>query len=194
MGPHLTRTSISLVVVLGACLLAEMASAEVITGQDPETGLRFWTWTHEGVSVQLRQQLPDQTRAFFLGRGFGRKDADRIGRSCVFQTIFRNDGFQSIEYDLDTWSVHYRTGQLRLRTREAWDPEWKARGVGAAARTAFRWALLPTVQDFEPGDYNWGMMSFGLPPGEHFDLRLVVNIGGELVAAEIPSVVCATDR
>ncbi|MCG6859744.1 MAG: hypothetical protein LJE70_00410 [Chromatiaceae bacterium] len=183
-----------LTAVLGICLISSFVSAEVVTGQDPETGLRSWTWIHEGVSVQLRQLLPDQTRAFFLGRGFGRDEADRIGRSCVFQTIFRNDGARPVEYDLDTWSVGHQNGRLKVRTREVWDPEWVARGVDDAARIAFRWALLPSVQGFEPGDYNWGMTSVGLAPGEQFDLSITVNIAGEPVATEVPSILCAEDR
>jgi len=180
--------------LLGGSLFVGMASGEVTTAQDPQTGLRSWTWDHRGVSVQLVQRLPDQTRAFFLGRGFASQDADRIGRSCVFQTIFRNDGAQPVEYDLTAWSVIHLTERLPLRTREVWDPEWEARGVAEAARTAFRWSLLPTVQRFEPGDYNWGMTSFGLAPGELFDLSLLVTVSGEPTAAEVPSVVCAADR
>lgn len=168
--------------------------AEVATGQDPDTGLRSWTWTEQGVSVQLVQRLPDQTRAFFLARGFGNQDADRIARACVFQTIFRNDGQLPVEYDLNDWSIAHQGKQLRLRTREVWDPEWVSQGVDDSAQTAFRWSLLPTVQRFEPGDYNWGMTSFGLPPGEQFDLSLPISIDGKAVTAEIPSILCAVDH
>lgn len=194
MEPCPGRRKKQIAVLLGANLLAGMVAAEVITDQDAESRLQSWTWSHDGVSIQLLQLLPDQTRAFFLGRGFGTEEADRIGRSCVFQTIFRNDGVRPVEYDLSTWSVRHRTGRLRLRTREVWDPEWATGGVDDAARTAFRWALLPTVQRFEPGDNNWGMTSFGLPPGERFDLSLIVSVDGEPVAAEVPSVVCVADR
>jgi len=90
MKLRLGRRKKQISMLLGTSLFAGMVSAEITTGQDQENGLRFWTWTHDGVSVQLLQLLPDQTRAFFLGRGFGREEADRIGRSCVFQTIFRS--------------------------------------------------------------------------------------------------------
>ncbi len=194
MEPRPGRRKGQIAMLLGANVLAGIVPAEVITDQETESRLRSWTWSHDGVSIQLLQLLPDQTRAFFLGRGFGREEADQIGRTCVFQTIFRNDGVRPVEYDLRTWSVRHRTGRLRLRTREVWDPEWATRGVNEAARTAFRWALLPSVQRFEPGDYNWGMTSFGLLPGERFDLLLIVSIDDEPVAAEVPSVVCVADR
>ncbi len=178
---------------LAGCV-AGVVWADVSTDQDAETGLRSWTWSHQGVSIELVQRLPDQTRAFFLGRGFSAEDADRIGRACVFQTIFRNGGAQAVEYDLGDWSLGHGSERSALRTREVWDREWESQGIDQPARIAFRWSLLPTVQRFEPGDYNWGMTSFGLPPGARFDLSLVMEIGGERVTGEIPAVVCAADR
>lgn len=140
--------------LLAACLATGVVSAEVVSGEEPETGLLSWIWREQGVSIQLIQRLPDQTRAFFLGRGFGSEDADRVGRSCVFQTIFRNDGSEPVAYDLNAWSVLHRGGRLDLKTREVWDRVWSDRGVEQAPRIAFRWSLLPTIQRFEPGDYS----------------------------------------
>lgn len=98
--------------MLGLPLLVSPISAQVSTGRDPETGLRSWTWARDGVSVQLLQLLPDQTRAFFLGRGFSGPEADRISRSCVFQTIFRNDGARPVVYDLGEWSLLHHGERL----------------------------------------------------------------------------------
>lgn len=172
-------------------------SAEVITGSDPDTGLRSWTWQQQGISLQLVQRLPDQTRAFFLGRGFSSEDADRIARACVFQTIFRNDGRQPISYSLDDWFLIRATApadqKLPLQTRERWDQVWQQQQTAQASRIAFRWSLLPTVQQFEPGDYNWGMSSYGLPPGAHFDLTLALTINGKPATGHIPDIVCAPE-
>ena len=168
-------------------------SAQVITGAEEQTGLSTWEWKRAGISVQLIQRLPDQTRAFFQARGFTSMDADTIGRACVFQTIFRNDGPRPLTYDLDDWRVLYRGKHLPVRTRERWQEKWQAGGVSQAARIALRWSLLPTRQGFEPGDYNWGMTSFGLPPGASFDLSMTLTIDGELVTGTIPAIVCAAD-
>ena len=175
-------------------VLPGMSSAEVVTRTENETGLHTWEWKHEGISLQLVQRSPDQTRAFFQGRGFSSAHADIIGRACVFQTIFRNDGKQPLEYDLDQWKLTYRDKMLTLHTRERWDRQWEAKGVSQASRIAFRWSLLPTRQGFEPGDYNWGMTSFGLAPGESFDLSLVVIVNGMPVSALISEVECAVDN
>jgi hypothetical protein len=175
-------------------LLASAVAAGVSTSHDPDTRLRSWTWTHDGIALRLAQLLPDQTRAFFLGRGFAEDVADRVARSCVLQTIFRNDGTRVVEYDLASWSIIRPSERLALRTREVWDREWQAQGIAESPRIAFRWSLLPTTQRYEPGDYSWGMTSFGLPPGERFDLSLTVQVDGEPVSVVIPAIQCATDH
>jgi len=178
----------------GASPLPGPVSAEVITGEEQQTGLRTWEWSEAGISVQLVQRLPDQTRAFFQGRGFSSEDADSIAKACVFQTIFRNDGEQPLTYDLDDWKVDYRGKALPLHTRARWDEKWQVGRASEAARIAFRWSLLPTRQRFEPGDYNWGMTSFGLLPGETFDLTLNIRINDHLITRSIPDIVCTADQ
>lgn len=168
-------------------------SADVDTTLEEQTGLRTWEWSHEGITLQLVQRLPDQTRAFFMGRGFNYADADTIGRACVFQTIFRNDGNLPLTYNLNEWQVTYRDKPHSLQTRERWEQKWSDRDVKQAARIAFRWSLLPTRQGFEAGDYNWGMTSFGLPPGASFDLSLLLRVNEKIVRGQVQGVVCATD-
>jgi hypothetical protein len=179
--------------LLSASLLLQQVSAEVITSEEIQTGLRTWEWREAGVSLQLVQRLPDQTRAFFQGRGFSSPDADAIAQACVFQTIFRNDGKRPLSYDLDDWQIRYRGQHHSLLTRERWAERWQDSEASQAARIALGWALLPTRQHFEPGDYNWGMTSFGLPPGEVFDLTLSLTLNGNPITREIPGIVCAAD-
>ncbi|MCU7959221.1 MAG: hypothetical protein KZQ58_04315 [gamma proteobacterium symbiont of Bathyaustriella thionipta] len=172
-------------------LLPGSVLAEVISSVDDETGLRGWEWHEQGISFQLRQRLPDQTRAFFLARGFNKAESDSIAQSCIFQSIFRNDGQQPLSYNLNDWQIHYQGRQQALLTRRKWDEKWQEQGVSQAARIAFRWSLLPTRQSFQPGDYNWGMTSFGLPPGESFDLTLTLHSNGKTLSATIPAIECA---
>jgi len=178
------------------CLAFEplLADGEVRRGVEQETGRLSWSWSDDGVSVELVQLLPDQTRAFFLARGFDGETTERIAMSCVFQTIFRNDGTKAITFDLGEWVVVHRGERLGMRTREVWDPEWDREGINEAARIAFRWALLPTRQGFEAGDYNWGMTSYGLSPGDVFDLEVGFERGGDNVLGRIPGIECSRDR
>lgn len=97
------------------------ADAGMVKGIDEEANLPFWQWSEQGLSIRLVQRLPDQTRAFFIGRGFNREAADLIGEGCVFQTVFRNDGQLPIDYDLSEWRVHRSTGSSCLTLKEEWD-------------------------------------------------------------------------
>ena len=53
---------------------------------------------------------------------------------------------------------------------------------------------MPTRQHFEPGDYNWGMTSYGLPPGSRFDLRLRITVGGKPLEALVEGLECAPEK
>ena len=174
------------------------AVAEVLHGRD-ENDLQSWELRQGALSLKLIQRTPDQTRAFFLARGFPRETANEIATACVLQTIGRNLGGTekpvSLGYDLHDWRVRYK-GELRpIRLKEDWAEAWKSHPeIPEAARIAFRWATFPTRQQFEPGgDYNWGMTSFGLPPGSRFDLQLRWRENGQPQSAWIKNLQCPQD-
>ncbi len=184
-------------VLLLALSLPTAATAGVDTAADPDTGLRRWRLDQPPFQLELVQRLPDQTRAFFLARGFPAGVADRIATACVFQTIVRNTGTPgdspAVTVRLGEWTV-YGDGRPRPpRLKEQWLEEWGT-ALATAPRLAFRWATFPTVQTFEPrGDYNWGMISFGLPPGTRFDLDVVWHEDGSTRNARIEGIRCPED-
>ena len=159
--------------------------------QDQETGLDAWEWQAEGIKLQQIQRLPDQTRAFFLGRGFSREDAGHIGAACVFQTIFYNQGEQPVTLDLTEWRAVAGGAEQPLKSTAAWQQDWEARNSPQAARIAFQWALFPTTQEFAPGDWNMGMVTYPLPPGATLALHFVWHAGSERHAAVLPGLRCA---
>jgi len=61
--------------------------------------------------------------------------------------------------------------------RENWDPIWRKRAADPGALVGFYWALYPTEQIYKPTDYNWGMITFGLPAGTIFDLDVRWRVG-----------------
>lgn len=173
------------------------ALAELSLGADEETGLRKWHLVEGNLDLELIQRLPDQTRGFFLARGFGEEVAEEIAVSCIFQTIVRNAGHRepagTVAVDLARWRVLH-DGEVRdIRLKEPWIDSWPQDTVGQPARLAFRWALFPTRQEFRKDDYNWGMTAFGLPPGSVFDLDLVWQEDGETRSSRIPAIECAPD-
>src|SRR3989344_4248697 len=142
-------------------------------------------------------RLPDQTRGFFQARGFSVEDSELIAQGCVFQTVFKNISASSepstIEYNLRDWVVRAAGARRGLKTREDWQKEWSARKAPQPAQLAFEWSLLPTRQTYRPGDYNWGMMLFGLKPGTGFDLDVVWHQDGKQRTARLKAVRCAAD-
>jgi hypothetical protein len=172
-------------------------TATVGTGIDEEAQLPYWEIRDRGMSLRLVQRLPDQTRGFFLARGFTGQHAERIAQSCVFQTIFRNTSStsepDSVDYNLREWAVIHR-GQMRgMKTREDWAQEWQAEEVAMPAQIAFEWALFPTQQRYHPGDYNWGMSVFNLQPGSRFDLEVAWRQYDQTHRVVIPGMECAPD-
>jgi hypothetical protein len=183
---------------IAAAVCASLASAaEVTRGVDEQAGLPYWQVADRGMSLRLVQRFPDQTRAFFLARGLGREQVERVAQSCVFQTVFENRSERSepspVTYDLRDWEVRHGGERRRMLTREHWGRLWDAEQVPRAAAVAFEWALFPTAQRYEPGDYNWGMSVFGLPPGEEFDLAVSWRQYGRVREAVIEDIRCAPD-
>lgn len=176
-------------------LSAAPGFARVMQHIDPENGLKSWRLDKDGFELELIQRLPDQTRGFFLARGFPPEVADQIGKGCVFQTIVRNtaDAANPVTLDLTQWRLHQGGPAMPIKLKEDWLKAWLQGAVPDAARTAFRWALFPTEQTFAPGDYAWGMTSFGLPPGSRFDLTLVWVAAGQTRSVVMQNMQCPED-
>ncbi len=184
--------------VLPALFVAARASAVGVEhSRDPATGLETWQWHGDGASFTFNQLLPDQSRAYFQGRGFQPIDAEPVAMACVFQAIIRNPAAAPVPLDLDLseWRVVPAQGNPRPPRLEIdWQAEWARRGITRSARIAFRWSLLPARQTFQPGDWNMGMVTFGLPPGGHFDLELTWRQGSNPRRLRLGEMRCAPDR
>jgi len=173
------------------------AGAVVSTGVDEAARLPYWELRDTGISLRLVQRLPDQTRGYFLARGFEMKHVERIALSCVFQTVFKNISHKTkpdpIVYDVRDWVVIYKGEKRSLKIREDWSTEWQKEKVSQSARLAFEWSLMPTQQEYQPGDYNWGMSAFNLAPGSVFDLEVVWKQYGKINRSLIRGITCSPD-
>ncbi|MEE8379712.1 MAG: hypothetical protein V3R49_05005 [Gammaproteobacteria bacterium] len=178
-----------------------VASAEVFTGTDELAQLPYWELSEKAMTFRLVQRLPDQTRAYFSGRGFSREDAEYVAGYCVFQTVFTNTSSITsqhvIQYDASKWrTILHGSKENReqsLALREDWKPVWKQRQAKKPQRIAFNWSLLPTRQQYQSADYNWGMTIYKLPHGATFDLELIWTLDGEKQNATIKNLQCAKD-
>lgn len=187
---------LSLGLLLASTGIAQ-AQPSLQTGIDQDAALPFWEISDQGMSLRLVQRLPDQTRGFFLARGFTKADAELIAQSCVFQTVFKNESHKHqpapLSYNLHDWVVMSEGREQGLKVREHWKQEWQQRKVAVPVQLAFEWALYPTQQVYKPGDYNWGMSIFNLKPGTKFDLKVVWHQHGKTHTAIIKDMQCAAD-
>ena len=197
MLPHMSRNSTLRLLSTLLLLVVSVhgAAQENLNPINPLPGVKTWRWSEDRISVRLTQIIPEQVRGFYMGRGFTPEDAALIAGDCIFQTVVRNDSPGTrVRMDMSGWKVVTKAGTGRPKLREDWGKIWKQRNSPAPARLAFRWALFPTVQEFEHGDWNMGMSSYGLPPGARFDLEFVFEVGDSTLAGEILEVECAEDE
>jgi hypothetical protein len=172
--------------------------SRIQTGIDEQARLPFWEVREKGMSLRLVQRLPIQSRAFFLARGFNKQQVEIVAKSCIFQTVFKNISNENpspspLTYDLNDWQVIHKGKVRKMKLRKQWDEKWVKDKVKKPQRLAFEWALYPTTQTYQPGDYNWGMSSFNLKPGEKFDLKIVWHQHGKQHNTLIKGIQCAED-
>ena len=151
----------------------------------------------DGLKLELAPLGADPVRAFFLARGFPDKDAVHVvDGACLFRSAIGSAetaaGSPEVTLSLAEWRVTPAGGEAAAPTvREDWETIWKARGVPEDAATAFYWSLFPTEQTFHANDYNWGFLTFGLPPGSTFDLTLTWRTGTTPHSTTIKGLQCA---
>lgn len=172
------------------------AGPVVVTKSDI-TGLTGWHISDGAFDFELNQITPDFVRAFYQARGFDSVKADTIARNCVFQSVGKNrldkQESDTLQINLRDWTMRVNGTSRPLKMKESWDTEWK--DVSQAARMAFRWATFPTEQTFHPGgDYNWGMITMGIPAGTKFDLHLKWHQADQERTLIVPDMQCAKDE
>ncbi len=174
-------------------LIYAMAGAMPLGAQ--EAG-KVYKLERAGLKLEMQALRPDVVRAFFIGRGFSAAGALMIARQgCVFRSAIGNGagaaGAPEIAIDLRRWRILAKGGAGAMRIREEWQKIWRERQIPENARTAFYWALFPTEQNYGPTDYNWGMLTFGLAPGERFDLVLRWEYGDKEQEMTLKGLQCA---
>jgi hypothetical protein len=163
---------------VAAALLATGGAAPALAVTVPErsdarSGAPVWKWAGNGVGVRAMGRPPDQTRAFFIGRGFPDAAARRYARNCVFGMTLRNRAAGGpIRHDLSEWRVRTADGERVLASEARWQQRWRTMEVPERARTAFAWATFPAAESMGEGGYIMGMVAMGLAPGSRFDLIL----------------------
>jgi len=178
--------------LMAIAALASLPAAGEPSRRDPDTGAATWETQAHGVTLSLTQLLPDQVRAFYVGRGFDLTDATAFAEACVFMTVLRNDAAPGeLSFRLADWRVQQGGAARGLPPLDDWLEQWQRRGVSEAARIAFRWAQFPPEQSYAPGEWNQGMLATGLPPRSRFDLIARWTVAGQAYEGRADDVRCS---
>jgi hypothetical protein len=152
-----------------------------------------WRTQAHGVYFSLTQILPEQARAFFVNRGFTLSEIEPYASSCLYMTVLRNDNAPgAIHFVRDNWSVLVDGKAHTLVSVEQWVLRLTTASTQKSALVAFRWGQFPPEQEYEPGgDWNQGMWSVGLPPGQRFNAIARWDVDGKPYQAKLQGVECA---
>ena len=176
---------------------ALLVHAEVLRSSNEDNGLEKWHFIEGDIEIELVQRLPDQTRALFMQHEFSREVIEGLATSCMFQTIVRNSGKsgtgQPVSIDLTRWRMQHAGKVSGIQLKEPLIESWSDADASPAAKLVVRWGMFPTRQEYLPGDYNWGLTAFGVPPGSQFDLDVDWTEAGKKHAGKIRAIVCAPD-
>ncbi len=189
MGDKKIRRILAVFTILSALALP---ATVIATAQET---VKVSKWQEKGLRFEIAPLGADQVRAFFIGRGFSSENAGFIANTgCIFRSAIGNTGTSTgepeVEIDLSRWQTASKGRTGAPRTREEWAAIWKDRGANEDAQIAFHWALFPGQQVFSPTDYNWGMISFALPPGTSFDLNVVWRTGKTQHSKKLENLTC----
>ena len=176
---------------------ALLVHAEVLRSSNEDNGLEKWHFIEGDIEIELVQRLPDQTRALFMQHEFSREVIEGLATSCMFQTIVRNSGKsgtgQPVSIDLTRWRMQHAGKASGIQLKEPLIESWSDADASPAAKLVIRWGMFPTRQEYFPGDYNWGLTAYAIPPGSQFDLEVNWKEDGKLRSGEIRDIVCAPD-
>lgn len=193
----LTRSVRLCLVTMLLMMAMAVTAGEVKRSVNEENGLQGWHFSDSDIEIELIQRLPDQTRALLMNHNFSREVIEQMALSCMFQTIIRNTGKSAanrvVSIDLTEWRMLHDGKIRKPLMKEPLLDSWTDADADPAAKLVVRWGMFPTQQEYLPGDYNWGLTAYGIPPGATFDLDVAWREGGALRRGEIKGVVCAPD-
>lgn len=158
-------------------IITDISAANISRTSDTVSGQPGWIVQDGIIEIQLNPLTPDQSRGFYLGRGFSTKIANLIAQQCVFQIVIKNiaktAASNEVKINLSNWKTHINNISYPLTTKTQWLENWSSQGESASAILAFRWATFPWEQNFTlPGDFAWGMLLFGSLSGAPFDVTV----------------------
>ena len=152
------------------------------------------TYTGQGLMLYAQARTPDQTTAFYLGRGFPPAMLKEFNQACFVTISVRHTRTDVVWLEPARWRLRDARGRLiERRDRHYWNQAWNAINAPHASRATFGWTLLPESRDLQPDEPVGGNITIVSPTGP-FSLELRFATGqnktGREIVARMPGLVC----
>ena len=158
----------------------------VRTSTEPDTGIKHWKYTADGLDIELIQVPPDFIRASYSARGLPTSVSEAVATRCVFGTIVRNVSDRPLSYRVADWRYMGADRVERpIKTKSEWLEEWHGMGV------RFSWSILADDPTFAVGDWIQGFTTMAEPHGSRVSLKVVWSIEGKRYEKVLPDLQCA---
>ena len=182
----LLRLGVLLLLVAGGVQTLWAADDSVTTETDPDTDIKRWKFTADGLDIELIQVPPDFIRASYSARGLPPSVSEAVATRCVFGTIVRNVSDMPLSYRVADWRYMNAEGVERpVKTKSEWLEEWHGMGV------RFSWSILADDPTFAVGDWIQGFTTLAEPHGSRVSLKVVWSIGGRRYEKVLSNLECA---
>jgi hypothetical protein len=133
--------------------------------------------TSDGITFSITVRTPDQTRAFYTGRGFADAAITELSSKCLLTVGIRNNRTDIVWLEPAKWEFKTVHGVNVARiTRDEWDMRWQQLNIPLANQATFGWTQLPESRDLYPGETVGGNLAVE-PPAEPFTVSATFATG-----------------
>lgn len=143
------------------------------------------TYAGQGLMLQAQARTPDQTTAFYLGRGFPDTMLKELSRACFVTVIIHHTRPDVVWLEPARWRLRDAHGRtLERHTRQYWNQVWETINAPHASRATFGWTQLPESRDLQPDEPVGGNIGI-TPPTGPFSLEFRFATGKNKTGPEI---------
>ena len=156
------------------------------------------TYTGQSLVLHAQARTPDQTTAFYIGRGFPAAMLKEFNKACFVTVSMRHTRPDVVWLEPARWRLRDARGHIIKRhDRHYWNRVWKTINAPHAHRATFGWTQLPESRDLQPDEPVGGNITI-VPPTGPFSLEFRFATGqnktGPEIVGRIEDLVCHTQE
>lgn len=111
---------------------------------------------HKLFKLYFVLRTAEQMAAFYYARGFPETMVRQTKKVCFITVGMNNKSKNIIWLDIREWKFSDKSGSLTRYDRPYWFALWKKMNIPLRFQSTFRWTLIPTSLDYQPGEREGG--------------------------------------